>query len=51
MYKCKFPLPRHLSNVSVELHVPADLPPGKEAVTPIEQEGRWASEQVWTTWR
>jgi len=36
--------------VSGQLHAPAALPQGKEPLTPIEQETRWAPGPVWTRW-
>jgi hypothetical protein len=51
MYKSIFPRPRHLFEVSGQLHVPAVLPPGKEPPVPIGYEAGWAPEPVWTMWR
>jgi hypothetical protein len=34
--------------VSSQLHVPADLPPGEEPPVPIGQEAGWDPEPVWT---
>jgi hypothetical protein len=51
MYRSTFSWPRHLLEVSGQIHAPAALPLGKEPPVPIGEEGGWATEPVWTTWR
>jgi hypothetical protein len=36
--------------VNGQLHAPAALPPGKEALVPIGQEAGWNPEPFWTWW-
>jgi hypothetical protein len=42
--------PRHLMEVSCQIHDPAALPPGKEPLVPIGYEAGWAREPFWTRW-
>jgi hypothetical protein len=51
MYRSTFPWPRHYFQVSVQLHAPAALLPGKEPAVPIGQEAGYTPEPVWMTWR
>jgi hypothetical protein len=51
MYRSTFSWPRHLLEVSDQLHARAALPPGKEPPVSIGYEVGWTPEPVWTTWR
>jgi hypothetical protein len=50
-YRPAFSWPRHQLQVSLQLHAPSSLPPGKRPPVPIVQEVGWTPEPVWTTWR
>jgi hypothetical protein len=43
---CTFSSPRHSLEVSDQLHAPAALLPGKEALVTLRQENGWAPEPV-----
>jgi hypothetical protein len=51
MYISTYSWPRHLLEVSHQLHNPGALVPEKEPPILIGQEAGWTPEPFWTTWR